>query len=590
MISGSEVTPGSSEQAQEVKYRCPGSTIKKARKTLKRCHGDVDKAVFHLKSQPEATRPCAQDAETENQQDEDPSSYLQLPTLSQPTPLPHGHGSGFSLHDVIGAIQSGHSLDWVYQYLAFRHKIDSQKLSSSLNSNVQGFPAIFYVVAANNVELIRCWVRYGGNLNATHEASGLPLIAFAILRACRLRSQSTKILRELLSLGADPKVIPTAFYQPFLRELPKSGPTEADLDDIQEDNKLWCKPGFRQLLSAALSILQRYLLDRASRAKPNSGRKRVLVNRKNAEALLGLNLLIIGQEMAAESLKSTLLYHLGMPSREPMVLLFAGPSGHGKTELARKLGDLMSLELHTVDCTMVTKELELFGPKPPFSDYAAGTPLNNFLSRKSGATSVVFLDEFEKTSDDVRNALLIPFDQGEYMDRRNWSEVNCLQTIWILATNAFDREIHEFCELNKDLLENGADLQRSPAFKKLVARLWKECISYFGAPLSGRINEIVPFLRFTSDESAVVADKGIMVMEEEFARPVKGDRLIGNVCLDLPRGSTVCSNIANKHYMPVLGARSIFSGIDRVIARPTANMYLEDRDDFAENQPENKIS
>ncbi len=163
------------------------------------------------------------------------------------------------------------------------------------------------MVAANDVELIRRWVKYGGNLNATHEASGLPLIAFAILRGCRPRLQSTEMLRELLSLGTSPLVIPAAFYRPFNRELPKSGPVEADLNDIQEDNKLWCKPGLRRLLSAALSLTQRYLLDRAARAKPNSGRKRILVHRKNAEALLGLNLLIIGQEMAVESLKSTLL-------------------------------------------------------------------------------------------------------------------------------------------------------------------------------------------------------------------------------------------------------------------------------------------
>ncbi len=181
------------------------------------------------------------------------------------------------------------------------------------------------------------------------------------------------------------------------------------------------------------------------------------------------------------------------------------------------------------------------------------------------------------------------------MDRRNSSKVNCLQTIWILATNAFDREIHAFCVLNKELLENTADLQRSPTFKKLVARLWKECVSHFGAPLTGRINEIVPFLTFTPDEAAIVADKRFMELEARFARPVKltpkmeGDNLVGNIYLDIVRGSTVCSNIADKHYMPELGARSIFSGIDRVVSRPLVNMYLENGDDFAENHPETRF-
>lgn len=89
-----------------------------------------------------------------------------------------------------------------------------------------------------------------------------------------------------------------------------------------------------------------------------------------------------------------------------------GPSGHGKTELARRLGALLSLELHVSDCTIVSRENELFGPRKPYVGAAEGSPLNNFLARKDGQKCISFLDEFEKASPDIWNSLLIPFDKG----------------------------------------------------------------------------------------------------------------------------------------------------------------------------------
>lgn len=177
------------------------------------------------------------------------------------------------------------------------------------------------------------------------------------------------------------------------------------------------------------------------------------------------------------------------------------------------------------------------------------------------------------------------------MDRRTASKVDCSQTIWILATNKFDPTIHEFCSGNRrDLLES-PDRLRSTLLGKLVGSLRKECLSHFGAPLAGRISEIVPFLTFSPDEAAIVADKRIMELEARLARPVKipstkeGYNPVGNVRLDILRDSMVCSNIADKYYLPELGARSIFGGVKRAIERKLINQYLEDGDDFSEDQP-----
>jgi ATP-dependent Clp protease ATP-binding subunit ClpA len=74
----------------------------------------------------------------------------------------------------------------------------------------------------------------------------------------------------------------------------------------------------------------------------------------------------------------------------------------------------LSLELEIVDCTTFSTEKELFGPRAPYVGSERGSPLNNFLARKDGERAIVFLDEFEKTTSEIHNTLLIPFDKGKF--------------------------------------------------------------------------------------------------------------------------------------------------------------------------------
>jgi ATP-dependent Clp protease ATP-binding subunit ClpA len=64
--------------------------------------------------------------------------------------------------------------------------------------------------------------------------------------------------------------------------------------------------------------------------------------------------------------------------------------------------------------TEVRYETDLFGPKAPFHGCEGGSPLNNFLIAKSGKRAVVMLDEFEKSTKEALNSLLITLDEGEY--------------------------------------------------------------------------------------------------------------------------------------------------------------------------------
>lgn len=141
--------------------------------------------------------------------------------------------------------------------------------------------------------------------------------------------------------------------------------------------------------------------------KPSIRQKQVAI-RRNAEALLGIHYFLIGKTAAASSLMQKLLSYMILPSKRPLVLVFAGPSSHGKTELARKLGYLLSLVLEVVDCTILNHEVELFGLRAPFAKSDRGLPLNSFFARKNKQRCIVFLDEFQKTVEGVHKALLIP--------------------------------------------------------------------------------------------------------------------------------------------------------------------------------------
>ncbi|KAI1775492.1 P-loop containing nucleoside triphosphate hydrolase protein [Hypoxylon cercidicola] len=520
--------------------------------------------------------------------------YHSLPRLPPPDkPLAPGlHNiDGSLVEGIIGAIQNGYSATDLRDLLSYFKKRDANILKESLNAEVRGFPAIFFIVETKDADLVRCWVKYGGDPNATHGPRRFPLLAFAILRGVDSRPRATRTIETLLRLGASPHVIPEMYYDPFDRDLRGSWVADEESYVIADDTQPWCTLEIRRHLVTALSLTQRYRLWQASRLNRVSGREQTLVIRKDAEEILGLHQTIIGQAMAAYSLRKSFFIHLAMPSRKPLVLLFAGPKGHGKSELANRLGYLLSSELANVDCADFKYEDELFGPKPPQQGYDLGSSLNNFLARNTGRRSIVFMDEFEKFDDTIRNALLIPFDQGEYADRRNTQKVDCSKTIWILATNKFDSIIHDICKGRGEIPSNpNLGPEDLTLRRQLCHRLLKECMTTFGAPLACRITEIIPFLPFNREEQALLADRCIMEMEAKIADPVvkatnpDEDKLVGNVHLQMTDNAAVCAHIADNYYVPELGARSISRGVDATITNPLVNWYLEDGDDFTEDQ------
>lgn len=97
-----------------------------------------------------------------------------------------------------------------------------------------------------------------------------------------------------------------------------------------------------------------------------------------------------------------------------------GSSGHGKRELARSMRKLLECEMLVIDCTRLKIQTDLFGPMPSWMGYEKRSSLNNFLARhaENSIRNIVFLDEFERTTNEVWDALLPVWDKGTCKDRR----------------------------------------------------------------------------------------------------------------------------------------------------------------------------
>ena len=307
-------------------------------------------------------------------------------------------------------------------------------------------------------------------------------------------------------------------------------------------------------------------------------------------ALFETHFHIIGQSHSTNQIIRTIVAHYLYDADKPLTLLLTGMSGHGKTEISKSMGALLSLSFHRVDMTEMKYETDLFGPKAPFQGSQSGSALNNFLATNSGKRCVVFLDEFEKTTDGVRQSLLLLLESGFYMDRRHNTPIDASKVIWILAANLGTVAIHEFWELH--LKDATPDQQAKAPYESLQRDLESEFTNRLGAPLTGRLSRIVPFFPFTAPEQAVTCYKFMRELWTMVRSPidVSKRKFARHTYLSFRDDGVLAGWLAKRNYSPYLGARSLEKAVHTEIRTRLAFKQLEVGEKFRDLDNEGSLS
>ncbi|KAI0570487.1 clpA ATP-binding subunit of Clp protease and DnaK/DnaJ chaperone [Pyrenophora tritici-repentis] len=472
-----------------------------------------------------------------------------------------GSPTSFSIKTLCAAIYNKCTVNAIKSYI---HSYQASTKATKLLSN-DGWPALYYAIGRNSCDLIAVLLQHGVDAISSNNTFCIPLIAYAIIYGHIEAIDTSEIVKLLLAAGCNPTTIPMDMWCKYLNTPTKTADLSIKVPADAQRSSVWCNPRTRSILARSMHLTHRYVLHLAHELAPLRLRMLQIAKAHKITELTKLPYFLIGQRPAADIVMKRVHSHVSLGSKAPLVMAFAGPSGHGKTELAKAMGDLLSVKHTIIDMAGCHDVFDLFGSPAGYHRSLDGSKLNNFLAANSGKRSVVFLDEFDKSNQSIRNALLLLTHSGDYQDRRSNTAVDCKKTIWIVATNFGDDVI---CSYHAKHLERLDEKKNAADLTILQATLKHEYKIKFGAPFTGRINLIVPFLPFTKSECAVVLHKFMLAFATNIRQPIDlqadVNRLVGHCRLSLVEDGNVCITLTERYYNQDLGARSLKNAVEEV--------------------------
>ncbi|MBB5372990.1 ATP-dependent Clp protease ATP-binding subunit ClpA [Acidocella aromatica] len=266
-----------------------------------------------------------------------------------------------------------------------------------------------------------------------------------------------------------------------------------------------------------------------------------------------LKAMVFGQNAAIEALSAAMkLSRAGLRDPEKPIgnYLFSGPTGVGKTEVARQLATTLGIELMRFDMSEYMERhsvSRLIGAPPGYVGFDQGGMLTDAIDQHPHC--VLLLDEIEKAHPDLFNILLQIMDHGKLTDH-NGKKIDFRNVILIMTTNA------GAADMQKPAIGFGRTV-RTGEDEDAVKRL-------FTPEFRNRLDAIIPFAPLTPEIVGRVVEKFVMQLEAQLA-----DR---NVTIEL--SSAAKEFLAERGYEPLYGARPLGRVIQELIKKPLAEELL----------------
>ena len=266
-----------------------------------------------------------------------------------------------------------------------------------------------------------------------------------------------------------------------------------------------------------------------------------------------LKRMVFGQDPAITALASAIkLSRAGLRDAEKPVgnYLFSGPTGVGKTEVARQLAETLGIKLMRFDMSEYMERhtvSRLIGAPPGYVGFDQGGLLTDAVDQTPHA--VLLLDEIEKAHPDLFNILLQVMDHGKLTDN-NGKIVDFRNVILIMTTNAGAQELSKSAIGFNRTHNEGADIE---AIEKM-----------FTPEFRNRLDAIIPFAPLGKDVIRLVVDKFIMQLDAQLA-----DR---NVEIELSEAAM--NWLAERGYDAKYGARPLARVVQEHIKKPLADEML----------------
>ncbi len=275
---------------------------------------------------------------------------------------------------------------------------------------------------------------------------------------------------------------------------------------------------------------------------------------------------VIGQHAAVEVISKAIRRSragLKDPKRPTGSFIFLGPSGVGKTELARTLAEFLFGDEDTMIRIDMSEYMEkhavsrLVGSPPGYIGYDEGGQLTEAVRRKP--YSVLLLDEIEKAHPDVFNILLQILEDGRLTDAQGRT-VDFRHTIVIMTSNIGASEIAKNFQIGFSTVED----ETGVSYDEMKSRIMGELKRVFRPEFINRIDDVIVFHKLAKAEIKEIVELLLRRIRESMAERE----------LQLELSEDAKDLLVEKGWDPAMGARPLRRAIQRYIEDPLADFVL----------------